>query len=744
MSRWARWKSLLSVEVNGASLAVIRIAFGVIMALEAYWLCHPSASTFDKIPLEVFYTGTNIHFHFAYPGFAWLPVLPPHWIYFVVGLLAVGGVFLAAGFLYRLSAAAIFLSWGYLYAVESTRTYWMSYHYLELLLAFLLLWMPAARRFSVDAWLWRVRNWPKTVPFWTIFVLRGQLVISYFYAGVAKLNADWLQDAEPVRYYLANSNVLPHLGKSGLADFLRHILLSNGLAYFISYAGAAFDLSVGFLMLFRRTRIFAMVLMVIFHATNHFILFNDIVWFPLLGVTTATIFLEPDWPERLWNWLRRPHLAKPHWAWAGFGAVLFPVVGAALGWKLAPSKASASAGATRAIGRWVAPLVVVWLVWQTLMPLRQYLIEGDSRFTWEGLSFSWRLKAEVYRSTPCEMLVEDGAVVNTDAAGRSRINWNEWRGEKAIYRKVTPGRINWPQFPELVVLLEPMVGERVLFNPFARSATGLTEEESRERVKVLWKELYGREPEAIQTTTPVPQIFSACAGILRARGYTPKTGDEIFALLNQILSKGEDQQLLDILMKMAPFALEGQPAAPSRPFLSIQDSVLLKQTGPPRLRIDPARWIQGPGTRTQDSITADAGGEPMVLYTSAGMSEFRQKLPQATISDAQDNLGRRAAISWNYLTELALSQAMHMSTQPFLLRQYARHVAALWEKEYGRRPAIHSTTAVSLNGRPFQALVEPDADLASVGASRLHHNAWIRQLEVTRIPGGVIPVQTRN
>jgi hypothetical protein len=732
------------VEVNGASLAVIRMAFGAIMALEAYWLCHPSASTFDKIPLEIFYTGPDIHFHFAYPGFGWLPVFAPHGLYFVVGLLAVGGVFLAAGFLYRLSAGAVFLSWGYLYAVESTRTYWMSYHYLELLLAFLLFWMPAARRYSIDAWLWRARNWPKTVPFWTIFILRGQLVISYFYAGVAKLNTDWLQDAEPVRYYLANSNVLPHLGKSGLADLLRHVLLSNELAYFISYAGAAFDLGVGFLMLFRRTRIFAMVLMVIFHATNHFILFNDIVWFPLLGVATATIFLEPDWPERFWNWLRHPRVVKPDWPWAGLGAVLFPVVGGALGWKLAPSKTSANAGATRAMGRWVAPFVVVWLVWQTLMPLRQYLIEGDSRFTWEGLSFSWRLKAEVYRSTPCELLVEDGSVVNTDAAGRSRVNWNEWHGEKVIYRTVMPGRINWSQFPELVVLLEPMVGERILFNPFARSASGLPEAESRERVKVLWKEMYGHEPEAIQTTMLVPQIFSGCASVLRARGYAPRTGDEIFALLNQILSKGEDQQLLDILIKMAPFALEGQPAAPSRPFLLVQDSALLKQKGPARLRIDPARWVQGPGARTQDSLTANAGVEPMVVYTGAGMSEFRQQLPQATISDSQDNAGRRAAISWNYLTELALSQAMHMSTQPFLLRQYARHVAAVWKKEYGRQPAIHATTAVSLNGRPFQALVEPGADLASVGASRLHHNAWIRQLETRRIPGGVISTQPKN
>src|SRR5207302_978359 len=72
-----------------------------------------------------------------------------------VALLAVGGLMLCAGLFYRLAALIVFLSWGYLYAIESTRTYWMSYHYLELLVTFLLIWMPAANRYSLDAWIGR-------------------------------------------------------------------------------------------------------------------------------------------------------------------------------------------------------------------------------------------------------------------------------------------------------------------------------------------------------------------------------------------------------------------------------------------------------------------------------------------------------------------------------------------------------------------------------------------------------------
>src|SRR6185436_3235889 len=80
--------------------------------------------------------------------------------------------------------------------------------------------------------------------------------------------------------------------------------------YFLSYTGLIFDLGVGFLLLFRRTRLFAMACMMIFHATNHFLIFDDIGWFPLLGITTALIFLEPNWPERFWRWIKKTNPRK--------------------------------------------------------------------------------------------------------------------------------------------------------------------------------------------------------------------------------------------------------------------------------------------------------------------------------------------------------------------------------------------------------------------------------------------------
>lgn len=747
---WMKFKRLLAQPVSGASLAVMRIAVGVVMALEAYSLCRPSPSTNGEIPLEVFYTRSDIHLTFPYAGFQWLQLLPPHGIYAVVGLMALAGIMMALGLFYRISAAIVFLTWGYLYAVESTRTYWMSYYYLELLTTFLLIWMPAARRYSIDALIWRKRNPPVTVPYWTIFLLRGQLLITYFYAGVAKLNSDWLGQLEPVRYYMSKARAMtdfaPYLSPAHL-DQLKRVLQSDALAWLISYVGVMFDLSVGFLLLFRRTRIFGMVLMLIFHATNHFIIFDDIEWFPLVGMATALIFLDPDWPERLWKWLRRPKFTKPDWGWFAAGGVLCPIVGATLGWKLRPSQSPAGTKEPIRPGRFAAPLVAIWLVWQVLVPIRHYFIPGDARFTWEGLSFSWRLKAEVYRSTPLTLTVEDPAIISIDGA-MSRIDWTHWHGDKVIYRMVSPDQIDWSHLPEVMVLLEQDIGERIIYNPCSGVATCRTEAESRARISQIWQELYGRNPKTAHRTFSYPQVINAYLAALKAKGEeveNPKDAEgarEMVAGLMKKHGREGDGKMLPVLRRVSPFGTDAN-ISPNIPFLVIDDETLYHPAEPNPTRIDRKAWVNGAATRSPigaGPAEVNVGQEPLVIYAVDINVETEDFLPKALIFDLQDHPEQPAAISWNYLQELSKSEAMHVSMQPFFLRRYARHVADLWQKDYGHRPQVHAATMVSLNGRPMQRLVDPKADLASVRVNWFGHNAWIRDLEMPRLQSdGLVP-----
>ncbi len=479
---WAKFKLLLSSAVSGKSLAAFRVAIGLVMCLEAYSLVAPSDIIMGRTPLNTYYTGSEIKFNLPYAGFEWLPLLPPQGFDILVGVLAVAGLMMALGLWYRVAAATVFLTFGYFFTVESTRTYSQSYYYIELLFTFLMVWLPAARCYSLDAWR-RPDSRAGMVPFWTIFLLRGQLAITYFYAGVAKLNRDWMLDAAPLRWHLREPHVIgrwqAHLNP-GQLEAARALLQSPKLAYFLSYAGVAFDLSIGCLLLVRRTRVFGIILMLMFHAINHFVIYDNIDWFPLVGVATALIFLEPDWPERFWNWLNQPKLNKPDLGWLLGGALLFPVVGAALGWKFRASETDKKQVNYFKIGYYVIPLVLLWLFSQAFFPIRGHFIAGDDRITREGLSFSWRLKADDHFALPVQISIEDSKIISRNGQNGSEIDWNEWRREKVIYRRITPGKINWTQLPELVVLLEPFIGERVLYNTFSAPGSIRTEAEVHE------------------------------------------------------------------------------------------------------------------------------------------------------------------------------------------------------------------------------------------------------------------------
>jgi hypothetical protein len=89
-------------------LAALRIAFGLVMALEARSLVRPSQITSGTIPLETYYTGADLQFHFPYEGFGWLPMLPVGAMHALVWVLGICGLLMAAGLFYRVAAAGVF------------------------------------------------------------------------------------------------------------------------------------------------------------------------------------------------------------------------------------------------------------------------------------------------------------------------------------------------------------------------------------------------------------------------------------------------------------------------------------------------------------------------------------------------------------------------------------------------------------------------------------------------------------
>ena len=82
------------------------------------------------------------------------------------------------------------------------KTHYLNHHYLVFLVAALLALMP----------------WNQgAMPAWCVWALRAQVGLVYFFGGVAKLGADWLLHAQPLKIWLAANTDFPVIARSSTA-----------------------------------------------------------------------------------------------------------------------------------------------------------------------------------------------------------------------------------------------------------------------------------------------------------------------------------------------------------------------------------------------------------------------------------------------------------------------------------------------------------------------------------------------
>ena len=338
--------TVLNKNVETAPLAVFRFLFGTLMFISIirFW----SHGWIEKLYL-------NPPWHFKYFGFEWVQVPPPfltYTLFIICGLSALG---VALGLLYRLNAVLFFMSFTYIELMDKT-TYLNHYYFISLL-AFIMIWLPAHRYCSIDAW----RN-PNLrvqyVPAWTINIIKIMLGIVYFYAGLAKLNQDWLFNAMPLTIWLPTKFDIPFLGS---------LLDEKWMHYAFSWAGAIYDLTIPFLLLYRPTRNFAFLLVVIFHVLTR-VLF-PIGMFPYIMIFSTLIFFSASFHNRI-----------------------ISIVFSLFKW----SKEQFDNGKSLLLNEWKGGLVIkqfllIFVILQVLLPWRFLLYPGNLYWTEQGYRFSWRV-----------------------------------------------------------------------------------------------------------------------------------------------------------------------------------------------------------------------------------------------------------------------------------------------------------------------------------------------------------------
>ena len=389
MGRGARLQKSLYRPIDPSSLVLFRVAFGALVVWEMIRF-------FDRGWIERHYQEPELLF--KYWLFGWVDPLPGVWLAVVFAAVGVAGLLVAVGAFYRVSATVVFLGLWYIFLLDKAR--YLNHWYLLILVAFLLVFMPAGKAYSLDANRKGDFTGVATIPTWPVWLLRFQVGVVYFFGGLAKINADWLR-GEPIATWLAAQDDLPIIG-SWLAN--------RTVGVTLGYAALVFDLVVVFLLLNRRTRPFAFIGVIGFHLLNDSLFTIGV--FPWFAIAATTIFFDPDWPKQIRADLRAENTRGTAFI-VGFlgGAVLgawYPptfvlvkpaVMAVACGLaahQLVPAKEPRPAVDETAVAnggsRLAVSLMAVWVAIQLILPLRHFVVPGNVHWTEEGHRYAWHMK----------------------------------------------------------------------------------------------------------------------------------------------------------------------------------------------------------------------------------------------------------------------------------------------------------------------------------------------------------------
>ena len=331
----------LGQQIDGTSIAVFRIGFGLIMLWELIYFLRMDF-------VKDFLIEPKVQFSYEYLSF--LKPFPKPILDILIIVLIVCCLFIIIGRFYRKAMIIFCVGFSYLFFLD--KSYYNNHLYLICLLSFLLILIPADNKLSFRKNDSDLKN---PTQYWHLLILRLQLVIVYFFGGVAKLNYDWLVSNQPVRAILENK---------AEQSFLGDLLTSDFILYFFNYGGLVFDLLIPFLLFIPKTRIPAVICALLFNIMNAW-LFSDINIFPYFMMVSLVLFLEPNKVARFINL------------------------------KLFGKRSVASISNTHIIVKKpVLVLISIYLVIQGLLPFRHLLYDGNVDWTTAGQRFAWRMKIQ--------------------------------------------------------------------------------------------------------------------------------------------------------------------------------------------------------------------------------------------------------------------------------------------------------------------------------------------------------------
>jgi len=332
-------------ETSIAPLVVFRIIFGLMMF----------ASTLRfllKGWVDLLFIQPTNFFH--YYGLEWIKPLGEIGMYTVFALLLISSLFIAVGLFYRWATIGYFVLFTYVELIDITN--YLNHYYFISLVAFLMCLLPAHRSLSMDVWRNHSLELYKT-PNWTLGLLKFQLGIVYFFAGIAKLNYDWLFKAMPMSIWLQAKAHWPLVGS---------LFTEQWVAYSFSWIGCIFDLTIVFLLLSKKWRNPAYIVLVLFHVITG--LMFPIGMFPWIMILATLIFFSPDFHQKIIIFIQSILKIEKRDVIPANSVLL-----------------------QRFKKRVLLPFLALYIFVQLVIPFRYLLYPGQLFWTEQGYRFSWRV-----------------------------------------------------------------------------------------------------------------------------------------------------------------------------------------------------------------------------------------------------------------------------------------------------------------------------------------------------------------
>lgn len=327
--------------VSIAPLVIFRIAFGAMMLFSTirFWARGWITDLYVKPS-----------FYFPLMDMQWVKPLGSTGMYLLFLIMAVAALLVMLGWFYRIAIIAFFLSFTYVELIDVTN--YLNHYYFISIISFLLIFLPANKYFSIDVR--RDLSIQRTyVPAWTIGIIRLQLAMVYVFAGLAKLNHDWLIEALPMKIWLPAKSHLPIVGP---------LMYKEWVAYLFSWFGAAYDLFIVFFLINKKTRPVAYFFVLIFHIATA-IFFPGIGMFPYVMIVSSLVFFDAGVHQRILKWLgdRRGMVDVKIYSY------------------------------TPVFRRYLLILLGIYFLLQVLLPVRFLFYPNNLFWSEEGYRFSWRV-----------------------------------------------------------------------------------------------------------------------------------------------------------------------------------------------------------------------------------------------------------------------------------------------------------------------------------------------------------------